>query len=522
MGYNSNKLVNQLMKTNRNKLSLLAFILIAGLCQAQKDPLITARKYGEAITEDDMKEMLQVYASDAFQGRKTGEEGEQKAINYISDFYGKIGITPGVSGSNYFQKVPLQLVSKPTGTFKIKDTVFKLGEEVFLMTPNAQKFDAKDFVFVGTGIGGALYNDYVGLKLKGKVIVATSASPDLGKKRDFPLPEAWSDPLKLLSLKYDEAVRRGAKALIIVSNDEVIQRAGEYYKSLESGTGFRIKSLDKENIPLLVVSEKVGKKLYPRVYKKNRIKRGNAKIAFASEGGVKDINANNVVGYIKGQGNSNEYVVISAHLDHLGVDADGDVYNGADDDGSGTVSVLQIAKAFKQAVDEGHKPRRTIVFLNFTGEEEGLLGSTYYTSKPIFPITRTVADLNIDMIGRVDPKREGDDNYLYLIGSDKLSKDLHNLSEEVNKNCCGINLDYKYNDENDPNNFYYRSDHYNFAKNNVPVIFYFNGVHEDYHKVSDTPDKIRYDLLAKRTKLIFYTAWAIANRKEKIQLDSSK
>ena len=160
------------------------------------------------------------------------------------------------------------------------------------------------------------------------------------------------------------------------------------------------------------------------------------------------------------------------------------------------------------------------MFLHVTGEEKGLLGSQYYTDNdPIFPLAETVADLNIDMIGRIDPKREGDRNYIYLIGSDKLSTDLHNISEEVNKKYMNIELDYTYNDENDPNRFYYRSDHYNFVKNNIPIIFYFNGTHDDYHRPSDTPDKINYDLLENRARLVFYTAWEVANRNDRLVVD---
>ncbi len=238
---------------------------------------------------------------------------------------------------------------------------------------------------------------------------------------------------------------------------------------------------------------------------------------------AKDPNdSENVVAYIKGSEKPDEVIVISAHLDHVGTDKDGNVYNGADDDGSGTVALLEIAEAFQKAVVDGNGPKRSILFLHVTGEEIGLYGSRYYTENPLFPLENTVCNLNSDMIGRIDPKKADSPNYIYLIGSDKLSQDLHDLSEEVNKNYINLELDYTFNDENDPNRFYYRSDHYNFAKNNIPVIFYFNGTHEDYHKMTDTPDKIEYDLMAKRTRLIFQTAWEIANREERITIDKQE
>lgn len=236
-------------------------------------------------------------------------------------------------------------------------------------------------------------------------------------------------------------------------------------------------------------------------------------------GGIKA--SENVLAFIKGTTKPDEIVVLSAHYDHVGVDSKGNVYNGADDDGSGTVSILEIAEAFAKAKKEGKGPKRSILFLHVTGEEKGLYGSRFYTENPVFPLENTVTDLNIDMIGRIDPHHEEKEknNYIYLIGSDRLSTELHQLSEEVNKKYVQLDLDYTYNAANDPNRFYFRSDHYNFAKHNIPIIFYFNGVHEDYHEITDTPDKISYDLMAKRAKLIFYTAWEVANREKRLVVD---
>ncbi|MDG2504388.1 MAG: M28 family metallopeptidase [Flavobacteriaceae bacterium] len=233
----------------------------------------------------------------------------------------------------------------------------------------------------------------------------------------------------------------------------------------------------------------------------------------------KMVKTENVAAIIEGNEFPNEYIVISSHLDHVGIQ-NGMIHNGADDDGSGSVAMLEIAEAFQAAAAAGQGPKRSIIFLHVTGEEKGLLGSSYYTKNPLFPLVDTMVNLNVDMIGRLDPKRtDKDPNYIYLIGADKISQELHDISEATNKKYTQIKLDYTYNDDKDPNRFYYRSDHYNFAKNNIPVIFYFNGTHDDYHAPSDTPDKINYDMLAKRSKLIFYTAWELANRKNKIKID---
>ena len=232
------------------------------------------------------------------------------------------------------------------------------------------------------------------------------------------------------------------------------------------------------------------------------------------------IKGENVLGYIEGGDLKNELIVITAHYDHLGKH-DSLVFNGADDDGSGTVAALEIAEAFILAKKAGKGPRRSVLIMPVSGEEKGLLGSKYYTDNPIFPLKNTVANLNIDMIGRLDDWHDTA-NYVYLIGADRLSQELHDISERVNKEYIGLNLDYKFNEEDDPNRYYYRSDHYNFAKNNIPVIFYFNGVHEDYHKVSDTVEKIDFQKIETITRLVFLTAWELANRDERIVVDKKE
>ena len=252
-----------------------------------------------------------------------------------------------------------------------------------------------------------------------------------------------------------------------------------------------------------------------------------------SRGDEGNVDSENVIAIIEGSEKPEEYLILTAHLDHVGYGRTGSrlrksyvgeikdrIHNGADDDGSGTVAMLEIAQAFKQASKKGKGPKRSIIFLHVTGEEKGLLGSAYYSDNPIYPLSKTVANLNLDMIGRIDPTRKGDKReYIYIIGSDHDSQDLHNISEQTNLQTVNIDLDYRYNAKDDPQRFYYRSDHYNFAKKGIPIIFYFSGTHEDYHLPSDTPDKINYDLLELRSKLIFYTAWNIANRDQRVIID---
>ena len=238
---------------------------------------------------------------------------------------------------------------------------------------------------------------------------------------------------------------------------------------------------------------------FKRVFKSNQIIKGE-----------------NVLGFIEGSDLKEELIIITAHYDHLGKH-DSLIFNGADDDASGVAGAMEIAEAFMLAKKDGKGPRRSILIMPVSGEEKGLLGSKYYTDNPVYPLNNTIANLNIDMIGRLDDWHSTG-NYVYLIGSDRLSYDLHNINEEVNNKYTKLDLDYKYNDEEDPNRYYYRSDHYNFAKNNIPVIFYFNGVHEDYHRPSDTIEKLDFSKIKTISKLVFLTAWELANREEKIKL----
>mgnify|MGYP001038427065 FL=1 len=232
----------------------------------------------------------------------------------------------------------------------------------------------------------------------------------------------------------------------------------------------------------------------------------------------KYVKGENIIGFIEGSDLKDEIVVITAHYDHLGVKEDTLIYNGADDNGSGTSAIMEIAQAFMLAKKEGNGPRRSVLIMPVSGEEKGLLGSKYYTDNPIYPLENTIANLNVDMIGRIDKNHDNPD-YVYLIGSDRLSSELHQISEDINKQYFNLELDYTFNAEDDPNRYYYRSDHYNFAKNNIPVIFYFNGIHEDYHKPTDTVEKINFEKIQKISRYIFLTAWELANRDERPRLD---
>ena len=508
------------------KISLLALLLAGASLQAQKkDQVADPIPYAKTITEGELKEHLYIYASDEFEGRETGEPGQKMAIDYIKKQYVALGIPAAKGGDDYFQPIALEVKKIPTGNIDFAGKSLENGAG--FMTFNSFESEVDSFVYAGFGIEEGDYSDYDGLEVSGKVVLVKSGEPT-DANGNFVLSgnkvaSKWSNISEAMSKRAALAKEKGALAILVFdqANFDRYQRRFNYMKSNDSGS-MGIKALSKESLPTFILNTDLANEMVENISEDMKPRTIETPISFSIQSANKEVQSENVVALLKGSELPEEYIVISSHLDHVGVTSEGEINNGADDDGSGTVALLEIAEAFKQAALEGKGPKRSIVFLHVTGEEKGLLGSQYYTDvDPLLPLANTVANLNIDMVGRIDPKREGDRNYVYLIGSDKLSTELHELSEEVNKKFTGIELDYTYNDENDPNRFYYRSDHYNFAKNNIPIIFYFNGTHDDYHRPSDTPDKINYDLLENRSRLVFHTAWELANRANRIRVDKA-
>jgi len=524
----------EILKTNTRmkKLSLLVLGLAFACNSSQKTvaeapqpkPLVDPVPYAESITQDDLKEHLYTYASDEFEGRETGTPGQKKAVEYITSQYESLDIPPAKADKGYLQKVPLEVSKVPQGSLTINGTSFELGEEVLTFSEAIGTYNS--IVYVGYGIEDGDYSDYNGIDVQGKFVLIKAGEP-VDANGVYTITETmeksiWSNASEAVNKKRDIALAKGAKGVLYYDMLSFPRFQGyfEFMKSNNSGR-MQLASNSDEGI-LIYLGDTAAKTLKSDIEEDNVPKTISTDIKMNITSGNDEISSENVVALIEGTEKPNEYVIISSHLDHIGITSGGQINNGADDDGSGTVALLEIAQAFKKAADAGNGPKRSIVFLHVTGEEKGLLGSRYYTDvDPVFPLENTVVDLNIDMIGRIDPNYTGARNYLYLIGSDKLSTELHNLSEEVNQKYTNIEFDYTYNDENDPNRFYYRSDHYNFAKNNIPIIFYFNGTHADYHRPGDTPDKINYDLLENRARLIFYTAWEIANRPSRLVVDKA-
>lgn len=508
----------------KNIAFLTAIHVMIGICAyGQQDTV--ALRYSESITAGELKQHLMILASDKFEGRETGMAGQRAASAYLVNYFQSLNV-PGCINGGYQQEFPLKTEKTLGGKMAVEGNEFSFYEDFYFFPGFDQSEIKGNIVFAGYGIESEYYNDYSGLKVKDKIVVVLNGEPFDKEGKSLITNEKgsseWSGDWRI---KRDAAQKMGARALIVLNNDYEQYTGRIKYFLTNPGMRLDIEREEKsEVLPTFFIKEEVfdqllgSKKMRSKLIKSIRKKRvpqskvlkQDAIITIEKED--KKFVSDNVLCFIEGSDPmiKHEVVVITAHYDHVGI-IDGEIHNGADDDGSGTVSVLEIAQAFKQAKDEGHGPRRSVLLMLVSGEEKGLLGSEWYTDHPVFPLESTVVDLNIDMIGRIDPEHT-DSNYVYLIGSDKLSTELHDISEKTNSTYTKLALDYTYNDPKDPNRYYYRSDHYNFAKNNIPCIFYFSGVHEDYHKPTDDADKILYDKTATIAQLVFLTAWDIANR----------
>lgn len=502
--------------TNMRKISIIVLgLLFSFQAFGQEDQSL---KYASTISVEDLEDYLSILASDALEGRETGKRGQKMAAAFIRNHFENIGLDQVKVGESmdHYQPVPLN-ISKPGETYVIVNGVRKENFKDIVYYGQRQTNGEKELalVFGGESQEGNVPDiDYAN---KGLVVFAQGGFQTYSKIR-----KAAQD--------------KGAKAVFIVNTDSLsqFQNLAQQFESYIGGGSMQLASAKKEEesigvffIPPELVYEafktkkdKVEKILTAQNDGKadaiNKIKEQKIKMNIAID--EKIINSENVVGYIEGTDKKDELIVITAHYDHIGRNGD-QINNGADDDASGVSAVMEIAQAFAQAKADGNGPKRSILFMTVTGEEKGLLGSQHYVNQPIFPLSNTVANLNIDMIGRIDEEHKDNGDYVYLVGSDKLSSDLHQLSENINTTYTKLALDYTYNDEAHPDRIYYRSDHWNFAKNDIPVIFYFNGTHPDYHRPTDTVEKIEFEILQKRTKLVFHTAWELANRDQRIKLD---
>jgi hypothetical protein len=482
-------------------IAVFAFSTLHSIAQKTAKP----DAYAKTITADDLKRHLYIVAGPEMEGRETATPGQKKAAAYIENQFRALGLQPGNNGS-YQMFYDVYQDSLIDAKVEVNGQSFQVDKD---FNPNLGNYPASlrfsEIVFIGSGTADSVKN----MNLAGRLVMVIGSAPQ-GRGG------GGSNNI------FTQLASKGIAGLLMVGGtyprSTPLLRKGRQTTSAFS----RFVNPQIYNISENIARAIVGGDFDNLKSNTSAIKIYTANISLETNKTTVTSQSSNVIAVLPGTDLKDQYLFVTAHYDHLGKRGDSVIYYGADDDGSGTVGVLEIAEAFSKAKAAGKGPRRTVVFMTVSGEEKGLWGSDYYSSHPVFPLDKTTADLNIDMIGRSDTERNHGDstNYVYVVGDDKLSSDLRTISEAANKKYLKMELDYKFNDPKDVNRIYYRSDHYNFAKKGVPIIFYYDGMLKaDYHKPTDTPDKINYNLLAKRAQLVFYTAWEMANRNDMLRRD---
>jgi Zn-dependent M28 family amino/carboxypeptidase len=500
-----------------------------------------AVKFSQAITPERGKSHLSILASDEYEGREAGTKGAWMAADYIKKQFKSFGLTGPVKEGNdpYFQNVDLITFDVSASTLSINGKAQAANS--FVVSSNSVpasglNLTASEVVFAGYGLTKEGYNDYEGLNVEGKVVMVFISGDPSGTTTDN-MRAMMSARQKMISY----LVQNKAKAILLIDPNTgkmPVAQGRMMIKNKESDAAMaRPVQYSAITISPAVADEilKAGGTSVEAAKKKimdsGKPASQTIAVTIAATAQKKETHyrGENVLGFLEGSDPKlkNEVLVLTSHYDHIGLVKDPNskdkVNNGADDDGSGTTGVLLMAEAFTKAKKAGKGPKRSILFMTVIGEEKGLLGSEWYSEHPIFPVANTIADLNTDMIGRIGEEYLGKPdsaNYVYSVGSIKLSTELGKISEDINNTYTKLKLDYKFDDPKDSQQIYFRSDHYNFAKLGIPVIFFYDGMLEqDYHRPGDEVSKINFPLLAKRAQLIYHIGWDLANRAERPVVD---
>lgn len=524
---------------------------------ARKSARPSSQIAAEGITAAQLRDYLYFVASDEMEGRDTPSRGLNITAKFIATLLARWGVKPAGDDGTYFQKIAMDRAKIDTaGTHaEINGQAFKYGED-FLAIPRSGSASGA-LVYVGHGwiIKSKNIDAYQGIDVKNKIVVLSGeAFPkgvthnDLDESKNG---EDWFEPI-------DAAKKMGAVGVIALPSAQTLANWDRLVRRQQAGGSLSVTRLTDDRVdplPDITLSSKMAEALFQGETRTadeilKHLSDGepigafdltpSKKVSLAVSGKDESLETQNVVGRIEGsdQKLKDEYVALGAHYDHVGNGPAGSngrgaprdansgdtIYNGADDDGSGTVSLLSMAEALSHA--QRH-PKRSVLFVWHCGEEKGLWGSEYFTKYPTVPIGQIVAQFNIDMIGR--SKKEGDvsapnraltgPDEIYVIGSKMMSTELGELSEKVNKSYLNLHFNYLYDNPTDPNRFFFRSDHYNYAQKRIPIIFYFDGVHEDYHRPSDEPQKIDYDKMERVARTIFVTVWETADLKTRPVVD---
>ncbi len=552
--------------------ALSVFLLLPMTAMAQrknakpvKETPADAKAGLDAITAEQMRQMLTFIAADELEGRNTPSQGLDIAAKFLAYNLSRWGFKPAGDNGTYFQHFNLRRGQIDGGqtTLALGAQTFKFGDDL-LPRPLIGKAQGK-LVYVGHGlmVKAKNVNAFAGLDVKDKIVIASEGS--------FPAGVQPNDLSGKLGVDYDTAshyaLTHGARGVLLVPSPTILKSWDRLKSSMSSNSRPSIDKTGEE--PSALPTAYVGEKTLNALFDGERVSgaavlqeaanvkfsdsfalKGDKEVTLNVAGNLEILPTQNVVAIWEGSDAAlkQEYVAVGAHYDHIGgrvpsdqgktdnwsryrlfLDAAGraggkdSLSNGADDDGSGTTGVLAIAEALTKAP----KSKRSILLVWHAGEEWGLWGSEYFTDHPTVPLDKIVTQLNIDMIGRsraADNKNDRDKgltdpNSIYVIGSKKMSSELGELSEAVNAGYLKLGFDYKYDDPNDTERLFYRSDHYNYARKGVPIIFYFDGIHVDYHGTDDEVDRIDFEKMEKVTRTVFATMWELANRATRVKVD---
>jgi len=536
-------------------LALAVGLLLPTSSFAQTKVSITPaeRKMAEAITADQLSSYLHFVASDAMGGRDTPSQGLDVTAEFLKMNLAKWGFKPAGDNGTFFQRMYVLSTSidGDASSIDIGGKKLKYAEDFYRMPGASGNITGKKMIYAGDGwvIKSKNLNAFAGLDIKDKVVVIYADGAPTRGLMALPKGVTQADLTGKRGVDYSDGAQyareNGAAGVVILPSTflkENWTRLGGFFGRGGASVEKMGDDDQKDGIPTFIVSENAASAVFA----------GEAGDPLAGTGtAVKDINktfssnvvsktervpTQNVVAIWEGSGPlKDEMVAIGAHYDHVGTNpnAPGDdkIWNGADDDGSGTVGVLSIAEALAKAKT---RPNRSILFVWHAGEEKGLWGSAYFNKFPTVDIKKVVAQLNIDMIGRTqDPnniikcdaprKRCNEElskkDEIYVIGKDMMSSELGQIVDGTNNAYLKLGYNTRYDDPKDPNRFFFRSDHFNYAMNGIPIAFWFDGVHEDYHQASDTADKIDYDKMQKVSRTIFLTMWELANITQRPQID---
>ena len=509
---------------------------------------ITSQRGIETIAANQLRNYLTFIASDEMEGRDTPSRGLDTTAKFLAMNLTSWGFKPAGDDGSFFQRIELRRDRADTGQTKVEFAGRTLAAGTDYLPAGGSGNVSGQLVFAGSGwfVKSKEIDAYKGVDPAGKIAVifgAPNTGPRGVQRAEFGKQgEDFMNP-------NDYGRSKGVVGLIYVPDFQYLanwqrnrQRIME--RGLTVVAKFQTESTSSP-LPSIVISPEVAQALfagetqsaaaifnasYSNSLPSSFVLRGTKNITMNVASNSETVPTQNVVAVWEGSDPvlKAEYVALGAHYDHVGSGGpavgNDTICNGADDDGSGTTALLGMAEALAKAPT---RPKRSVLFVWHCGEEKGLWGSRYFTEFPTVPLNQIVAQINIDMIGR--SKKAGDTNprnkdltgpdAVYLIGSTMMSTELGELVNAVNKSFLNITFDTRYDDPQDPNRFFYRSDHYNYARKGIPIIFFFDGVHEDYHRAGDSADKIDYEKMEKITRTVYMTVWEIANRPTRLKVD---